>query len=102
MCHGPTETLGKAGWVSSSLCKWAGTRSVQELLCAQRSSGAEHVDQINVWESVRREEGCHAGVARGLVHILHFSYQCARKSARMIQKKAKNHGGRNVGMFNLE
>lgn len=61
VCHGPTETLGKAGPVSSSLCKWAGTRSVQELLCAQRSSGVERIDRINVWESVRREEGCHAG-----------------------------------------
>lgn len=76
VCRGPAETLGKAGLVGSSLCKWSGTRSVQERLCAQQSRGTESTGRINVWESAWREEGCRAGVARGSGRILNFSYWC--------------------------
>lgn len=62
---------------------------MQEHLCAQLSSNMESADNINMWESAWRQEGCRVGVSRGSVHILNFSYQPARKSARMIEKKAK-------------
>lgn len=79
----------RGGSVGSSLCKWAGTGSVHKHLCVQWLSSMESTDKINVWESVRQEEGCRVGLARGLVHMLRFSYQRARKSGRTIQKKAK-------------
>jgi len=82
VCHGPAETLGKAGSMGSSLCRGAGTRNTRERCCAQGLSGKDSVGKI-VQERVRQEESCHAGLARGWARMLHFSYRHARRSARI-------------------